>query len=72
MVDFLVFIGKSQEIEEKAEKALLLAGRLAILGNISCILMKSLAHRFVRRFSRGKIAISKPASTTSMMISKYS
>ena len=61
-----------RKIEGEAEKALLLAGCLVILGNILCVLMRSLAHRFVRRFSRGKIAISKPASTTSMMISKYS
>ncbi len=72
VVDFLVFIGKSREILGETEKALLLAVCLAILGNFLCVLVRSLAHRFVTRFSRGKISISKPASTTSIMISKYS
>lgn len=54
MVDFLVFNGKSQEIEGEAEKALLLAGCLVILGNILCVLMRSLAHRFVRRFREAR------------------
>ena len=53
-MDFLVFIGKSQEIEGEAEKGLLLAGCLAILGNILCVLMSFLVHKFVRRFREAK------------------